>query len=150
MVAVPVLMPAGRTFSVQEPPPTLTKFRLAAGTKSLLEDVAVTIKLAAAVSTSFTVNGIEPVSIAAWVDLFDKALMVGRSFTGVTMNWNEEVSVFPRPSFTERDTVLVPERLLFGVMTKVRDEPVPLTTMEALSMLVPAVTLAVKLRLTPG
>ena len=78
------------------------------GTSVVFDEVAVTVRDAAGVSTSPTVKAIFPVAISSAVVLSVLSLMVGRSFTAVTVNTKVSLAVPVSPSVTVTVMVVVP------------------------------------------
>ena len=73
---------------------------LASGTIAVLLDAFVTISELAAVSMSATVNGNAAVAVPAVVARSPMDVMVGASFTGLTVTWNVSLAVSPPLSVT--------------------------------------------------
>jgi len=131
MVAVPVRPAAGVTVTVRlapEPPRTI----LAIGTSVVDEDVAETVRLAAAVSASPIVNGIAAVGWPEVTVCAAIAEIVGAVFgAGAwTVKLNALLVVFV-PSFTLTVMVAAPDLPAAGVTVTVRFAPEPPNTMLA-------------------
>jgi hypothetical protein len=103
IVDEPAWFAAGVTVTVRLAPlPPNTTF--AFGTTVVSDEVADTVRLAAAVSTSPTVTASAPVAVSSFVVCAAIAVMVGASFTAVTVSTNVVgVEVVPSPT----DTVIV-------------------------------------------
>ena len=118
IVAVPLWFAAGVTVTVRfAPPPPRT--RLASGTSVWSEEVAVTIRLAAAVSTSPTVTASAPVAVSSVVVWSATSLIVGGSLTAVTVRTKVSL-VVAVPSSTVTVIVAVPLWFAAGVTVTVR------------------------------
>jgi hypothetical protein len=106
IVAVPVWFAAGVTVTVRFAPlPPKTMF--AFGTKVGLFALPLTVRLAAAVSTSPTVKLSGPTATPALVLWFAIGVIVGGSFTAVTVS-PKLVGVLSAPSLTVTVIVAVP------------------------------------------
>ena len=86
------------------------------GTRVVFDEVAVTVKSAANVSTSPTVKGMAPVEVSSFVDLSVMLLIVGRSFTAVTVTLRLKMLLSVKPSLTLTGTVNTPLKLAAGVI----------------------------------
>src|SRR5688572_12217354 len=102
--------------------PRFTSAIFPLGTRPVLLDVAVTVKLVARVSTSLTVNGIATLDVSSLVDWLPMSEITGGSFTGVTVSTNVSLAG-KAPSLTVTVMVAVPERLAAGVTVTNRDAP---------------------------
>src|SRR5712692_3171376 len=99
------------------------------GTKAGLEELAVTIRLAAGVSRSLTVNGITALLVFSVIVWLATAEIVGAWFTALTVS-RKFVLVKPKlVSLTEMLTVDVPNWFGSGVSVTVRLAPLPPNTM---------------------
>ena len=118
MVAVPVWLVAGvtRTVRLEALPP---KEMFATGASVGLEELAVSARLAAGLSTSPTMNGRSAVDWFFRMVAPVMAEMIGASLTGVTVNRKDRLAV-ARPSETETVTSVVPDWLGAGIRLRVR------------------------------
>ena len=87
MVVVPFWFAAGVITSVRFVP-LPPRMIFAFGTRVVFDDVAVTVRDAAGVSTSPTAKAILPVDISSFVLLSEMSLTVGKSFTAITVRTN--------------------------------------------------------------
>ncbi len=129
MVVVPDWLAAGVRVTVRlapVPPRTM----LATGTRAVLDDVLVSVRLPAAVSTSPTVKGTAGVGVSSLTVRLAMLEMVGTSFTGVTVRTNSSKAL-AAPSLTVMRTVVVPDWFGGGVRVTVRLAPEPPKTMLA-------------------
>src|SRR6266511_3277723 len=127
IVAVPVCPAAGVTVTVRLAPlPPKTMLPLC--TNVGLDELPLTVRLPAAVSTSPTVKLIAPVwvsSLIVWLARFE---IVGASFTALTVS-PKLVFVLDCPSLTVSVIVAEPFWLVAGVTVTVRLAPLPPKTM---------------------
>jgi hypothetical protein len=129
IVAVPLKFDAGVTVTVRfapEPPNTMFAF----GTNVVSLDVPLTVNEATAVSISSTVNESALVAVSSFVDCAAISLIVGPSFTALTVKTNVSFAVL-NPSLTVTVIVAVPFWLAAGVIVTVRLAPDPPNTMFA-------------------
>jgi hypothetical protein len=106
IVAVPFWLAAGVIVTVRfAPVPPNTMFAFGINAVSL--ELPLTVKLATAVSKSPTVNEMADVAMSSFVDCAAMSLMVGASFTAVTVNTKVSVAV-KVPSLTVTVMVAVP------------------------------------------
>ena len=100
IVLVPVLFVAGLIVSVRfAPDPPSARFVAVFGTSVVFDDDRVTVRLPAAVSASPTVKFTTSVPFFD-MHLSEMFVMVGASFTGVTVMFTVTVGEFTEPSFT--------------------------------------------------
>ena len=99
-----------------------------AATTPRFDDVAVTISDPTAVSTSPTVKAMPLVAVSSSVVWSEIVLIVGASFTAVTVSTNERVALVPPSSVTVTVIVLVPLALATGVSVIVRSLLGPCTS----------------------
>lgn len=127
MIELPYWFGAGVTVTVRwDPVPARRIF--AWWTKVVLDDSAVTTSDPAAVSTSPTVKAREPVDVSSLITLLATALIVGASFTAVTVRRNVSDAV-ASPLLTVTVIRLLPVWFAKGVTDTVRDPPLPPNTM---------------------
>ena len=107
IVAVPDWLAAGVTVTVRDEP-LPPRMMLPSGTSAGLDEVAVTTRLAAAVSRSPTVKAIAPVDVSSFVIRSAISAIVGPSFTAVTVSRNGSLAV-SAPSLTVSVMVAVPD-----------------------------------------
>src|SRR5262245_5909037 len=107
MVATPVWLPAGVTVTVRLAPAP-PKVMLALGTSVVLDELPLTVRLAAGVSASPMVKVRGATATAADVVWFAMVLTGGGSFTAVTVSWKLEEAV-AWPSLTVRVMVATPD-----------------------------------------
>ena len=93
--------------------------------KPMLEEVALALRLVRGESTSLMVKFMVNVWLAGTVALV-KPVITGGSFTGVTVSLKEAVLVHV-PSVRLNVMTLMPDKLLAGVINRVRADPVPPT-----------------------
>ncbi len=92
-------------------------------------EAAVTVRLVAFVSMSFTVNGVAGIEVSSGIVRSEIAEIVGASLTGVTVTLNHSVDE-ALPSLTVREMVTGPPFALeAGETVTVRLAPVPDTRM---------------------
>ena len=129
-VTLPDWLVAGSTLSVRLAPlpPNVTLF---VGTNEESDELTLRVRLPEAVSTSPTVKGIAPVAVSSLTDRSAMSLMVGRSFSELTVRVNMSLTAFV-PSLTVIVMVVVPNWFVAGVMVTVRLAPLPPKVMFAL------------------
>ena len=125
IVLVPLALATGLSVSVRLAP-LPPRVMPSAVTTPRFDDVAVTDPTA--VSTSPTVKAMAPVAVSSNVVWSEMALIVGASFTAVTVSTNERVAVAPPASVTVAVIVLVPLALATGVSVIVRSLLGPCTS----------------------
>src|SRR5436190_16884487 len=101
------------------------------GTSNWFEENPDGVRLVAAVSTSPIVKEIGPVEASSFTERSVISLMVGRSFTGLTVR-RKVLLVLATPSLTEMEMTAEPDWLVAGERATVRLAPVPTMTMLAL------------------
>src|ERR1043166_2868701 len=109
--------------------PLPPKTMFAVGTRVRLEEVPLTVRLAAAVSTSPIMKGITPVEVSSLMVWFGMAEMTGASFTELTVR--RKLLLVPPLFVSVREIVIVavPNWLASGVTVTVRFAPLPPRTM---------------------
>src|SRR6185436_2995633 len=98
------------------PPRTM----LPVGTRTVLLEVAVTVRFGPAVSMSPMVKGMGPVSVSSPTERLPREEIVGLSFTGVTVRVKEVVAPPELPSRTVNTMGTLPEAFVTGVSVTVR------------------------------
>src|SRR5882762_9682928 len=98
---------------------------LVSGSRAGLEEVAVTTRLLAGVSTSFTMNAIVAETVSSGMVWPGMGEMVGGSFTGVTVRTKLVLTEPKLVSVTEIVMVALPDWLAMGVSVMVRLAPLP-------------------------
>src|SRR6185503_11570650 len=128
MIAEPDRCPAGVTMSarlVPLPPRTM----LLSGTSDVSDDDAVTVNRSAGVSTSLTANGSTPVDMSSAMDWLRIPVMVGGSFTGLTVKVKDADAKANAPSKTSIVILAEPDWFASGASVTVRLDPLPPNTM---------------------
>ena len=122
MMAVPVSPSAGWTVSVCTP--LLNRMTLLFGTRLVLDELPVRIRLPTDVSASLTVMLNGPTARPMSVVLLGIAAMVGDAFPDMTVSTKVSLAE-STPSLTVMVIVAVPAWLVFGVTVTVRLVPLP-------------------------
>ena len=88
--------------------PALPRITFAFGSSTRFEEVALMVRLAAAVSTSPTVKDNGPVPVSSLMERLGMPLIVGTSFTLVTVSTKLELAERPESELAVRVTVALP------------------------------------------
>src|SRR5215470_6120016 len=119
------------------------------GRSTWFDELPEGVRLVTGVSTSPTVKAIGPTAVPMAVDWLPMAVIVGGSFTELTVS-TKLVLVLAWPSLTVIVTVLVPNWLAAGVSVTVRFAPLPPKTMFAFGSSVWLDELPLSVRLAAG